>query len=280
MKRILFPTDFSKNAEQALKYAISLCELMSAELVVLHSCRRVEAFAYQLLEEETNEELIIEKAKEELDIYCSSHCAGLNNFNVIKTVEYGHAVDNIIKSIKKYKVDLVVMGTKGAMGLNEIIFGSNTASTIFKASCPVLSIPEKTKIKKINQIAFATDYRENDIDSINFLATIAGLLKAKIFVVHVADFFVPEDYENALLRVFEEDIKKKVQYKNISYQVLRGNNSTKVINSFLKENYIDMLAVSTRRKNIFTKLFDTSFTKKMAYHSSIPLLAFHVRHLN
>ncbi len=277
MKKILFPTDFSNNADHALKYAINLCQLLKAELIILHSCR-VEAFAYQLMEDETNEDLIIEKAKEELDKYCKNHAGEFDKIKVSTVVEYGLAVDSIVKTVKKYKIDLVVMGTKGAMGMGEALVGTNTVSAIFKASCPVLAIPEKARYRRISQIVFATDYRESDAEAINFLAGIAALLKAKIIVVHVAEFFVPSEYEAALLKVFEEDIRKKVNFKNITFEILRGNTSTKVINKYLKENYIDMLAVSSRKKNVFMRLFDKSFTRQMAYHTNIPLLAFQTKH--
>ncbi len=274
MKTILFPTDFSNNADHALNYAIKLCHFLEAELVILHSCR-MNSFTYQLLNDEQNDLTIVDQATKDLQAYCKKHSKEISSLKVTEVVEYGLAADVIINYAKNNNVFLIVMGTKGARGIEEILIGSNTSAVIQKATRPILAIPVETKIKDIEKIAFATDFRENDIDAIQTLSGIASLFNAEIIMTHITDFLVPINYEKALMDVFEDDIRSKVSYKNISFRVIKGNDQVKALNHFIEENNIDLIAVSTRKKNIITRLFDKSFTKKIAAHTTIPLLAFH-----
>ena len=186
MKTILFPTDFSRNADNALKYAIKLCELLKSRLIIFHSCH-VDAFAYQLMRDETNEDSILENASSKLKCYCESHLIETGSVEIEQVTEYGLAVDSIIIAAEKYKADMIVMGTKGAKNFERTMIGSKTRSVIDQSDCPVFVIPENNKDGEISKIVFATDYRESDMPSIKYLSEIAELFEAEIIIVHVAD---------------------------------------------------------------------------------------------
>ncbi len=49
------------------------------------------------------------------------------------------------------------------------------------------------------------------------------------------------------------------------------------LESFVQNNEVDLLAMSTRKRSPFEKLFSPSQTKRMVYHTHFPLLAFHSR---
>ncbi len=274
MKKILFPTDFSKNADHALEYAMGLCLNLKAELILFHACR-AEAMSFQIQNDDISEESIILEAMQKLKEYKGKHFAGIKDLQVIEKVSYGLAVDQIVETAKMLKSDMIVMGTKGASGLEEVLLGSNTAAVMERAKCPVLAIPEQSRFHNIEQIVFATDFRENDLEAVVYLSGIASLFNARLEIVHVADILVPETYEQALLDVFQDEIKKRVTFKNITFEMIKGSNATKTMNEFIKDRKIDMVAVSTRKKNVFTRLFDKSFTRQLAYHSVVPVMAFH-----
>ena len=96
-------------------------------------------------------------------------------------------------------------------------------------------------------------------------------------IVHVSQIAPTQDYESDLLQWYKEELKKKVniEYENISFHQLVGGNVDYELEDFIEKNKVDLLALSMRKRNIFSKLFDRSLTKKMAYHSHTPLFAFH-----
>jgi nucleotide-binding universal stress UspA family protein len=274
MKKILFPTDFSDNAENALKYTIGLTASLKADLILFHSWR-ADAHAFQMLNEDISEEAIMMDSLQKLEECRMKTITEAKNIKVDIKAEYGFAVDKIVEAAEAMKADLIVMGTKGASGIEGVLLGSNTAAVMERAKCPVLAIPEQSHFSEIKQIVFATDFRENDIEAILYLTGIASLFDSNLKVVHIADSMVPVNYESALLRVFETDIRNKTAYKKIEFEIIKGKNTTRALNDYIKEKEIDLVAVSTRRKNVFTRIFDSSFTKKLAYHSIIPVMAFH-----
>src|SRR5688572_6902760 len=137
MKKILFPTDFSANADHALTYATSLCESLKADLILFHSCR-AEANVLQVLNEDISEESIMMDSIRKLDAYRIKSSDILRNIHVDMKVEYGLAVDKIVEAAEDVNADMIIMGTKGASGLEEVLLGSNTAAVMERAKCPVL----------------------------------------------------------------------------------------------------------------------------------------------
>lgn len=275
MKTILFPTDFSPGADNALKYAIGLSDKLKAKLILFNSFH-IPAYAGTSIDEDVEEQLM-NVANDQLQNLKNEIVSLNKNLKVECAVDYGFAVDNIISTVEEKNADLVIMGTKGAGGLKEVFIGSNAALVLEKAPCPVLVIPEKANFKNFDKIAFATNYRDSDFDPIASLTEIAALFNSKIMIVHVSQVATTQDYESDLLQWYKEELKKKVniEYENISFHELVGGNVDYELEDFIEKNKVDLLALSMRKRNVFSKLFDRSLTKKMAYYSHTPLLAFH-----
>ena len=56
--------------------------------------------------------------------------------------DYNFFIESIRKHVEEKKIDIIVMGTKGASGLKKIIVGSNTGDVITKVKCTTLAVPE------------------------------------------------------------------------------------------------------------------------------------------
>ncbi|WP_273568521.1 universal stress protein [Maribacter halichondriae] len=85
---------------------------------------------------------------------------------------HDYFVDAIKRESENKKIDLIVMGTKGATGLKKATVGSNTGDVITKIKQPLLAVPEDTVYEKPREIAFATDYHIGyDAKGIGYLDT-------------------------------------------------------------------------------------------------------------
>jgi nucleotide-binding universal stress UspA family protein len=277
MKKIIVPTDFSKCSGKALDYAVNMAKILDARIVLLHAFQNTfippevpyEYTAEKILEEERN---IVDKLKSlavKITLKHNVRCSFL--------FRQGSAVDIILDTTEIEKADWIIMGTKGASGIKEIIIGSITEKIIENTICPVIAVPEKAAIGNLNKIVYATDYHLNDLMSLRNLVKIAKAFRAEVDVVHVTDGEYLLKTENELLSDFKKNIGGKITYKNISYQLAFGNSVDQALEKFVKGRKADLLAVSTHNRNIFDKLFGTSIVKALVYHSKIPLLAFHYR---
>ncbi len=276
MNRILFPTDFSEAANAAFMYALQFADLLDAELIVLH--------VYDLPIVETPP--LPESTKEIFDIVEMNqfesfrdqlpqmHEVAENNkmghIRMRNVLLYGDLIYNINKVCKEEEIDLIVMGTKGATGLKETFLGSTTGSVIANATVPVLGIPAEAKYRPIKNIGFTTQYRDKDSDAMVKALHIAGKFGAAIQCLYITNNDDPSDIE-------ERMAEWKMYYKsqNIEFHTLPGNDIEQAILNFIDEQHLDMLVMRAHKRGFFEGLFHKSLTKKMAYHTTVPLMIFH-----
>ena len=198
MKTILFPTDFSKNANRALQYAVEVASLTGSTLQVLHVYTPViskdNLFSSLITDEvmdakrEALEKLTVIKetiTKEFPKVHCELH------------VSVGEIVSEILNRALENGADLIIMGTLGANKLSKMIFGSNTASIVEKSMCPVLAVPSNCTYRPPERILFATNFSPKDLEGIKKLVTIAQAFNSEIILGHV-DVSIDEESDEAM----------------------------------------------------------------------------------
>jgi nucleotide-binding universal stress UspA family protein len=187
-------------------------------------------------------------------------------------------VNGILRLAKKLSVRLIVMGTKGASGLKEILIGSNTADVVEKSDCPVLSIPENWKPSPIKNVALFSEMVHPKQEIKQFLKT--GISRdAHINLVHIKPVY-PE-----IVSISENDVEKVRNHLikgtghhhlSISFVKTRAENDISGgIKKYLDEHKMDMVVMTLRERTWFDKLLERSRTKKVVFHSKIPVLSIH-----
>lgn len=276
MKTILVPTDFSKLAENAINYAAELGKLTKAKIILFHvfhipvtttevpiivpdieslekdcmeSLKRIEKNIYQRYD------------KEDLSVKCV--CTS------------GFAVDEINLYSKEHKIDLIVLGIKGAGYFTEKFIGSTTTSLIKRSQCPILVIPEEVRFKKIKKIVFACDYEENENKkTLKPLKELVQLFQGHVYILNIVR--KPEPVFES-----EHDVSDftKLQHSlsdiDHSFHYLQNEEITDGINKFVDDRKMDMIVMIPRKHTILEKLFKEPHTKRMAFHTKVPLLTLH-----
>jgi nucleotide-binding universal stress UspA family protein len=276
MKTILVPTDFSKNAENALHFAIALAKQQKATLILLHAYQMpvaVSPVPFNLL--------ILEKeeAKQDATAKLRTLCAQIDHAGGVSyeyLLEEGDAVEIISNTVKEKNVDLIVMGSKGASGLAGVIFGGVATSVIEKASCPVMAIPESTSLTKpIKKITYATDYQKNDTRIIAKIIELAEPIRAQVNIIHISKDGISSDEESKLMSQFMKKVNDVISYNNLSFQMLHGQDVEEQLEKYIADNSTDVLILSTHHRSFFDRLFENSITKDLTLKATIPLVAFH-----
>ncbi|HEY5690241.1 MAG TPA: universal stress protein [Cyclobacteriaceae bacterium] len=274
MRAILVPTDFSENANAAIEYACELGIHLSAEVLIVTShTPAITQFDHgnALIMEETEKARVLTEKK------LSSICKIANEQYPSLVCNYKYVVGGLVESIDTLittnAIDLVVMGTKGASGLDKILFGSNTTRVIDKVNCPVLAVPRDSPFQIPRRIVYATDFHYAELDHIHELATIASAFKAEIMMVHITTDEKALLSEEMLKRNFAGHVRTITDYASITYFVKYEEHITRALESFTTLVNADWISMFTRKRTLFEKLYNPSRTKAMAYHSKIPLLA-------
>ncbi len=144
VKRILWPTDFSPNAEKALDYVTSFGEKYQTEVHVLYV---IEELGYHepwygefdRSHIEKIHEWERETAEKRLKDICTKYLQGCPLF--IKHIAIGDPAEEILKTAETEKMDMIVMASHGRKG--RFGFGSVSEKVVKNSHIPVVTIPVK-----------------------------------------------------------------------------------------------------------------------------------------
>lgn len=278
MKKILVPTDFSDNSVNAIEYASVVAQACKATLILLNvytpAVSRYSVISPLIAEEvsETKTEL-----RTKLQVTANTLAKRYPDVKWEVSVGIGETVEEILFFEKNMKPDMIIMGTQGASSIEKVLLGSNAAEIIEKANCPVMVIPAKTVSQVPKKILFATDYAYKDIEDANLLTSLAELFGAMITFVHITTSEDSLEEEEELIKKFADDIRLATNYANINSRIFSDNTVIMGLDAILEDSGADIIALSTRRRNIMEKLYNPSITKRLAQYTSIPLLAFKAR---
>jgi nucleotide-binding universal stress UspA family protein len=195
--KILVPTDFSKNAQKAIDYAVKIAEKSVSEIILLHAYQIIdtESPTRKFLFDEYNRS-IARKLHDELKVQRNR----ITKINPGIKVTAELSDNGTKKSINEASIgkDFIVMGTQGASGLKKIFMGSTTASIIGNAAVPVLAIPRSYKWREPKNILLATNQFETDQNILKDLFQLVRLFKARLHVIIFTDSDTSdeEDYLN------------------------------------------------------------------------------------
>ena len=277
MKRILIPTAFSHNAWNAIGYAMQLFRdqecyfyLLNTYTPVIPSSRFIAPMVNGVRIEDavrsTSEKGLIKTVERiEAKFNNSKHSfKTISSFNLL--------VDEVKEVVDSYGIDLIVTGTKGASGMDEVFMGSNTVRIIKSTKkCPVLAIPQHFEYQTPSEIAFATDFnRFYSLSELMPLIDLAHVFHATIRIVHV-------QYEiKALteLQQFNLNMLRKYfgEVEHFVHTVSELNSVSHTLDVFSKELDIHLLAMLHYQHSYMEKMTREPIVKRTAFHTQIPLL--------
>lgn len=269
-KNILLPTDFSDNAWSAAVYALKLYKDEVCTFYFLHSSKmKVSAMSNM-----SNKlmRVMAENAMKELtdlkDMAQNTNANANHSFEIIlSTNDLRDAMETVIE---KNKIDLVVMGTKGATKAKEIVFGSNTVTTIKNIkNCPVLAIPNEYDFVKPEQIAFPTDFNRIYGNELSELKNMAELYNSKIRVLHInVEDNISEKQEQNL-----DQLKAALaDYQHSFHWMPDYGTKDQAIKDFIEELNINILVMINYRHSFIENIIKEPVIKKLGFQPSIPFL--------
>ncbi len=287
-KRILVPVDFSDYSLKACEIAINYAHKADADVMIMHAYYSVyypsaiplgDTLAYQANEESIRRTL--ERVQTDMTHLCSELDAQMEK-GVLPTVKYDYTLreglpeEEIIAFGKEYRPDMIVMGTRGKDQKDIDLIGSVTGEVIEVNKVPVLAIPENVPFNDLNavkNIAFATSFSQRDLIAFDrFMEVIKGY----DMQIHLFNISTSRDEWNEIrLTGVREYFQKQYPEAIISYTVLDDGDLLLAIEKFVRDKQIDLIALTTYRRNILARILNPSIAKKMLFHTDTPLLVMH-----
>jgi nucleotide-binding universal stress UspA family protein len=276
MKKILVPTDFSTCANNAINFAVQSAKILPVEIIIMHAFeKKGDLYTdYMGVNKEFNQSLLNEIG-EKLNLLKAS-IAETEGVLVNTQISIDSLQKSILQVTADKNIDLVVMGTLGASGLKEKVWGSNTADMLGKCPVPVLVIPFYYEWQKPRKFLLATNHFEKQPFNTDFVFELADLYMAKVDAV----VFTDEEKDDAAtvlqhtfrIPQYESTLKKQYQEETLAVNQLFGKDFEKSLQEYINQNEIDILTMIAYKHTFMERVFHPAMTKRMAYHTAIPLL--------
>ncbi|MFT3739120.1 MAG: universal stress protein [Breznakibacter sp.] len=286
LARILLPIDFSDYSRKAADFAFDWAETVGAEITLLHayfdpvinSLPFTDTYMYDANLEELAVDLKEngEKGLAEMRDYLLRK--NIQGKVFIKTaLSKGVAEDEIIRYSKVYAPNVIIMGTRGKDRKSTDLIGSVTAEVIEMARVPVLAIPEDfpySGIGSLHNVLYATNFEEADFKALEILERLLKPLGVKIICAHVGSDN-KKQWDEVRMAGLREYLKKRYNETDVVCDLVLNEDFWVGIENYIQDKSIDMLCITTYRRNIISRLLNPSVAKKMLFHSTTPLLVFH-----
>ncbi len=275
IKSILVPTDFSDQAESALKVAAQIARKNEASIYLLHilelpmhlsdlmssGTAAAPQAVYFMKQAHNKFEELIEKDY-------------LKDIEVIETVSFEDIHTGINSSSEKNNVDIIVMGSHGSTGFEELFIGSNAEKVVRTSKKPVLVIKEDCGLFEISDFVYATNFDDEDKPSLLAAHDFSKMIDAKLHLVWI-------NTANGFKTTYETEEKMNLMISglNINNYTLNIYNDITIekgILNFAGSVNAGMIGISTHGRKGISHFINGSLGEDVVNHAKRPVLTFKI----
>ncbi len=277
MKKIIVPVDFSVYSENALKTAASLAKKNNSEIIVVHMLELSHAMMNQSANFTQLESVfLLELAKKKFTEFLEKdYLSGIKVTPIIKHFKIFTELDALAK---REEVDLIVIGSKGTSGIEEMFIGSNTEKVIRYATTPVLVVKDAPITSQLQKAVFACEFSTDDVASYlkakNFFEKLDCELELLYVSTPTISFKSSQQIEQSMLDFFEKAGEDASNLKNVKiiseYTVESG------VLYYADKSNADIIAVATHGRKGISHFFEGSISEDIANHSKLPIISFKI----
>ncbi|GGG43118.1 universal stress protein [Croceivirga lutea] len=277
MKHVLIPTDFSDNAWNAIRYGMELFKKSKCTFYLLHVSPispNIGEAAKHAPKEVLDDNLLKDSWEKIENVLHKIESLPFNTKHTFETlVHYGYFSDTIKQVVLAKKIDLIIMGTKGASGLKATIIGSNTGNVLTKVKCPVLAIPENAHYKKPKEIAFPTDFNLNyDLKVLDDIKELLVTHNASLRVLYISK--KGEELLELQLKNKEFLYDYFSEFESTFHQVTSEKLET-AVQCFTESRDIDIIVMVAKNLNFLQRILFKPTVEKISYHTNVPFFVVH-----
>ncbi|MCS6967862.1 MAG: universal stress protein [Cytophagales bacterium] len=276
--QILVPVDFSENSLSALDYAVEIALRTGSEITLYHGFYVLTEAQFATIDPSylnaqiNDQELYwserLENLKEKL---ADKRYADGTSLTVKTLVKLGLVADDIGEMVHQNEYQLVVMGTKGASGLEKIILGSIAGAVAEQVTCPIIIVPQKVTYQGLQHIVYATDFDKADTAVIDNLLDFGKFFGSLLTCLHITTDEAEEEKDRYRLEKLKE-IYHHTPATRIEFVLHHADTVPSGIRQYIHQHRTDMLVILNQRRSFIERLFEPSVSKEFTYSSTVPVM--------
>ncbi|MGV8945069.1 MAG: universal stress protein [Lutibacter sp.] len=275
MRSILVPIDFSEQARYAARAASDIARLTNSKIFLLHMLELptgvIDPSGFGSSSNNAPSALLfMKRAHEKFEEF--KKLPFLEGIEVEDSVQFHKAYDGIIDECKKQNADLIVMGSKGTSGLEEMLVGSNTEKVVRNSEVPVLVIKKEIEHFKFDNIVFASNFDAEHRKIFQKILDFTSLFNARL---HLLKINTIHNFETT--KESSDAIRNFINDFDLGDYTLNIYNDVSVeagILNFSKVIEADAILLNTSGRRGLAHLFTGSIGEDLANHAKLPVITF------
>lgn len=274
MKRILVPTDFSKYSEQALKMAAYIARKNNSEIILVHMLELPHQNIDFISGGKSIPEIMHFKNRSISNLENLMESDYLKGIIVSEAFEFNKVTEGIIDSSQKNKVDLIVMGSHGTSGFDELMVGSNVEKVVRLSEIPVLVVKKETTDFKANNFVFASDFSKEAKKPFRKMLEFAKIFDSTLFLVMICtpnSFKTTQKAEKTI-----SDFIADFDIENYSTHIYNDTNIENGIINFAETVNADLIGICTHGRTGLAHFFNGSIGEDIVNQTLKPVLTFKI----
>lgn len=274
MKRILIPTDFSEHAADALKVAAQIAKKNNCEIHLLHMLELPIQMSDTVTGESSIPEVMLFIKKTNELFKKIKEQPSLKGITVVEATKFERASEGILSYSKKNNIDLIIMGSHGSSGFEEILIGSNTEKVVRFSEIPVLVIKKDMGEFKTQNFVFASDFSKEINKPFKKLIELASIFDSNLYLVMIctpSSFKTTQTAEKIMTNFVSE-----FKIKNYSKHIYNDANIEQGILNFANSVDADLIGTCTHGRTGFSHFFNGSTGEDLVNHTIKPVISFKI----
>jgi len=276
MKNILVPTDFSENCTKAANLGIKMAKLYNSEIHFLHLMKtpvdwvKLDKQKEKRYPETLKKIGIAKSALRELDKKAERSGLKCRTF-----LQYDAGQADILEHSGHFHHDFIITGSSGTKGVIREITGSNVEKIVRKANAPIIVVKEENVTFPFKDILFVSSFEEDVKHPFQEVLSIVEKCDAKIHFLRINT----ESDSNSIamgLNPIKSFVEHFPELKSFTMNVYNEMEVETGINTYLKHNSADLIAMCTHGKTGFLSLFSKSIAEGVTNHSTLPVMTLHI----
>ena len=274
MKKILVPTDFSEQAENALKVAAQLAKKFDSEIYLMHMLELpMQEMDVMNAPSALPEALFFMKLAQQrfVEMKAQDYLKDIKVHDVVKNFP---SFSSIIDTCHELNVDMIVMGSHGTSGFIEMFVGSNAEKVVRTSDLPVLVIKSNHAEFTIDRFVFASDFNNDNKETYRQATEFAKAFGAKMYLlmVNTANNFVPTAEANKRIHEFIKDY----DFTDYTVHIYNDESVESGVLNFAKEIDADLIGISTHGRQGIAHFFNGSIGEDVVNHAKRPVITFKI----
>lgn len=274
MKRILVPTDFSKYSEEALKLAAQIAKKHNSEITLLHMLELPHQASDPMSGGRSIPEIMLYKDKAISNLEELMDSGFLKGINVSEAVEFKKVHDGILDACKKNNIDLIIMGSHGTSGFDELLVGSNAEKVVRLSKIPVLVVKKEAKDFKARNFVFASDFSKETRKPFGKMIEFAKTFDSNLYLVMIStpnSFKTTHEAEKTM-----HEFISNYDIENYSTHIYNDTNIEKGIINFANSVDADLIGICTHGRTGLAHFFNGSIGEELVNHAVKPVITFKI----